>query len=796
MLKAPYNFVPVNHKVVPAYWGDFISHDVPFEDGESGTIQVTIHTHSPLFVRDGLKDKEEDKVQQFSSFSERYFIPGSSIKGMLRNVLEILTFSKMNMVNDHRFAIRDLNAAEVYRERIKINEINAGWLQKKGDGNYVIKDCGTPGRISHRHLDDIYGTDFSTYFLKKEKGGSFNQGDENEKAARFKYKRFGTQDRKNTFVFDYEDVMREIYIVEKEPLVPQAKRGTIVFTGQPSPRFSKLVPNKNGELKEKWFGHHLEFIFFEGGNKEIEVDETVMTNFFFAYHEPDKNRWSIDWKHWRERLNKGEQIPVFFRKYSERSNGVDVDKIKDLGLSYMYKLPYDQSVKQAIPHSHNEEVDMAEAMFGFTSDVGNDGNMNALKGRIHVGHAFALNDVTLAAGASDVLSGPKASYYPNYIRQKSGDRYNTFWDKHAEIAGWKRYPIHSDGIKRNPASSDVKDPSKIETAFVPIEKGAIFSFKISYHNLKKVELGALLSAISFHNTPNTFHSLGMAKPLGYGKVTLTVSGIDNIDDYLKTFEAFMRASDTGTKEWHESEQIRELVTMASEQDNDNSSKLEYMALKGFSKAKNDKLRLEMYSRLNNIHAKGIQSIAESTEVEIAKKYITEERKIYQAKLQPSEALSRYKQTLKTEFEDRIAKKKDALKQQLNERKAALQRQQSLGRKAELQKKAEEEGPDWSKVNDKDGKKGFDGLKKVIREHGEQLHDQKEKDLLVNFPNGYLPTEYHAKVFEIVTSLYNAGSQKDKQNWCKPFHQNAYMKKISEWMGKEMAQKLLDTLSDI
>ena len=41
-IKAPFNFVPLSDKVFFPDWADKISHDIPFEDGVSGTIELTL----------------------------------------------------------------------------------------------------------------------------------------------------------------------------------------------------------------------------------------------------------------------------------------------------------------------------------------------------------------------------------------------------------------------------------------------------------------------------------------------------------------------------------------------------------------------------------------------------------------------------------------------------------------------------------------------------------------------------------------------------------------------------------
>ena len=58
-----------------------------------------------------------------------------------------------------------------------------------------------------------------------------------------------------------------------------------------------------------------------------------------------------------------------------------------------------------------------------------------------------------------------------------------------------------------------------------------------------IEIGALLSAITFHKNDLCYHSIGMAKPLGYGKIKLSVLDLNGfskeVKEYLKDFESAM-----------------------------------------------------------------------------------------------------------------------------------------------------------------------------------------------------------------------------------------------------------------
>ena len=58
MIKAPYNFVPLENKAFYPSWANHISQDIPFEDGVSGSIEYTIEAKTPIFVRNGYTDRE------------------------------------------------------------------------------------------------------------------------------------------------------------------------------------------------------------------------------------------------------------------------------------------------------------------------------------------------------------------------------------------------------------------------------------------------------------------------------------------------------------------------------------------------------------------------------------------------------------------------------------------------------------------------------------------------------------------------------------------------------------------
>ncbi|WP_373550727.1 TIGR03986 family CRISPR-associated RAMP protein [Haliscomenobacter sp.] len=785
ILKAPYNFVPLSNQVVYPEWAEQVSLDIPFEDAQSGEIEVELKAHSPIFVRDGQGKGSIDHSSDFFQHQGKYYLPGSSLKGMVRSVLEIMSFGKMgDRVNDDRYAIRDLSGTikELYLSKFKPDTVYGGWLKKNADGTYSLEDCGHPGRISHQHLDEMYNTDFSTYFLK---GNGFDQSKDAQKAARFKYRRFEQlaqgQSRVNRFSFAANSAGRPIYEIDRDN--PAALPGEIVFTGQPSPRFQRPTG--------KWEGHHLEFIFFKPDRNVVHtVDPEVINNFFFAYFDQDPSRWSEDWRFWRNELSpkeknqKGKAIPVFFHKDNQ-------GKVIAIGLSYLFKLPYQKSIRQAMPAQHTEghKPDFADLLFGF---VNGESALESLKGRVHFGHAAAQAGCVPGKMVEVVLSSPKASYYPTYVLQtvdangKTGS-YKTFMDEGAQVAGWKRYPVHLEGVKSNDIPP--KSSGDVGVRFVPLETGARFKFTIRYHNLKKVELGALLSALTFHRfDQDTFHGLGMAKPLGYGKVKLSLPALSKAElECLAIYEVYMGSKIKG---WLSSPQLKELLSMALEPTREVDSSLVYMKLelgKGneFTAAKNASEALKPYSKRSNNPIE-LQSILSKEQLDSA--LILKQASKLSTQYVPARSSDDIRNELQLRFYQALEEHKANLLAQLEQRKEDIRLKEKAIANEAKGEDARQKGADFSTlvIGSRDF---FEGMKKIVRQFVETIHQGKYDKLLKEMPQGVLPEAYHDALIDILQKHCASAAKAERENWQRPYGQNANLKKVAEWIGEEKGKKI-------
>lgn len=590
-IKSPYNFVPAvpEDKVYKPEWANQVSHDIPLRDGESGEIEITLKAETPIFIRNG--HAKGDTENEFSNIEidgkKRYFIPASSIKGMLRNVIEVLTKSRLNknLVNDDRYSFRDLSNGSLYLRSYDTRNVKGGWLKEKENGSWEIEECEHICHIHHAELDkalDLGNNGFRQLFL------GINPV---EKTAKYKY----THDYVNgkslisTFLISQsEDGFKSKAIYDAK-----GNLGTIVFTGQSSRR-NENGPRPSGKVNE--------FVFFASPSPKIrEITPIQQKNFKFIYSDHDKENISPDWKFWKEKLEKGEKVPVFFNKQGDEG-------VKHFGLSFMYKLPYAKSVHQMLPITGYTKKfrDFAETLFGYAE------NNDALKGRLFIGNAISENATSFNNTVSEIMGSPKASYFPFYLEQLGNTTYNTYQDE-TSLRGYKRYPVRNN-IRKGVYTQQQMNNKRVFNQFIPLNAGALFSGKIRFHNLQPIEIGALISAISFHNSDHCFHSMGLGKAFGYGKVKVEIVGLKNlkkqITEYLYDFEKAMGIN------WYNSEQVKELVAMASNQLEDN---LNYPTLNEttneFVQIKKEHGHLNPYSTVNQQRIKSIISKFEAENAE-------------------------------------------------------------------------------------------------------------------------------------------------------------------------------------
>lgn len=518
-IKAPYNFVPINHEVYIPSWGKQISMDVPFSDGEDGLIEVELQNNTPLFIRNGVGasacDKEEYSAHiTLPNGEKRYFLPGSSLKGMLRSVMEILAFARLkeDSYNDDFFGFRRFggNNDPLQTEYIKqMNEgVCCGWLRYdyKRD-EYLLDDCGifdsNTCRISIETLREVY-----PQYKNVEDMNALDKND----------------------VLGYPDIDGR----------------TLVCTG-------------------KMKGKKHEYLFDKVKNEDIHVDSDVIVKFKTVYKPSDYK------DNLYKKLNKGERIAVFFKKDNH-------GKVSVIGLTRNFRYPYKYRISDCIVQPNvGEGPDLVDCIFGYVNKE------DALKGRVHVGNAFANETVIEDNIVKGVLGQPSASYYPLYLRQVNEGKYTTYNDDEAEMAGRKRYRVHAPNALTDPKYNGNEN---VVTEMKPLPAGTTFKLLISVHNLRPIEVGALLSALTFHGTEGPCHNIGQGKSFGFGSLRIKKLELKNFkyDEhaYLKDFEWEMSKfydSNHPGELWANSDKVKALLSIAAE--HADAEELELMDLKEY-----------------------------------------------------------------------------------------------------------------------------------------------------------------------------------------------------------------------
>lgn len=597
-MRSPYYFVPqvepndpmLKHKlpvVVCPEWGQQVSHDIPFADGISGWIDLTITNKTPLFIRDSV-----DHETHYKTPKGAFAIPGTSLRGMLRNVFEIASFSRIQFINEHRYSVRDLQNRDLYTGHMT-EEVGAktyqptaqaGWLTRDSEGNWFIQPCDH-WRVECTHQQSREGradleSTFGCRFAKRVVNVS-DRYDELGPAGRDPVWFTGdtsakpyVHSRRNKLVY------KVVHTLTKEQEKGQTK-GWVILTGRPMER------------------KHMDFVFAEPSTgRSLRVRKEQMEDFRFIHSDgaeqhsdtPKPNNARHFWE--RRDQDQNDEIPGIPVFYLLREGS-----LRSFGLAQMFKLAYDHSPAELNRMYLNtadptpSKPDFAEVVFGHTrTETDESAVVDGLRGRVTIETAVS-DDAEEGKAFPAILGSPKASYYPAYIRQqlsKSGKvnkRYKTYMNSDAQIAGWKRYQQKPFATPPVPTA----EQKNVTVTLKPLREGATFTTRMFIHNLRPEELGGLLWCLDFGGDSKCRHQLGMGRPFGMGGVQITMTGrklkhvvsgvtLDDseFEQVKQTFVSYM--NDWFCGEWESSEQIRDLCALATPGGGREEEFLDYMRI--------------------------------------------------------------------------------------------------------------------------------------------------------------------------------------------------------------------------
>lgn len=627
---ATYNFVPLPDVVVRAVESaDQLPSHATYADPDypyTGYFDVTLTTMSPVYVRGGLSttpgddgksefDKSEaeklgqvpaDYARAVKNKPEFFYtrdrnepvIPGSTLRGLLRNLLEIVAYGKVQWVSDKRLFYRTVDDSYLgrhyteqmveplgrvgapphpgYRPRVR-----GGFFRKRSNGTFFIEEC-VVARLEMHAAARAFGLQ-QPHQLYELNGQPLMQpaGNPNQTPRwAFQHRDIWVdvgpeQDNFFPAQFRPNGQLRHpaLYLRFREATDP-------VGTAQVGKKEGKLV--LTGAMQHK----HLAFVFLD----PRQLDPAATPAHFEVPNDPreeDGNKRLVDRFHDDDQMTRWQRLAFPNGKPGGAQRGAD-GHLRDgepvffltdpggrgtnvvfFGRPQMFRLPYDNRPIDLVPEwlRSPEAIDYAEALFGF---VRTRAELEELEsrgvpvpkpgspGRSYAGRV-SVTDATLAPGQTDywltaapfppkILASPKPTAVPLYLLQTSDHRLRL---KHYDSPGddgsgrwlirghklyWHRGQVTADQLR---APGQVLATSTQHTRLRPVRPGLRFTFRVYLDNLSRWDLGALAWILHPAGAENrTYcHSLGMGKALGMGAVKLdaTLHLTDRLTRYGSLF---------------------------------------------------------------------------------------------------------------------------------------------------------------------------------------------------------------------------------------------------------------------
>lgn len=478
---APYNFVPLNAELVqfegPPDLDRFHRH--PYL---SGFVSLDIKTLTPLYIRGRSKDESH-----FFSPAGRPCIPGSSLRGMVRTLLEIATYGTFLQTDLDRHIYYRSVAEEGGRNkkyRKIISRTKAGFL--KFDANrreYIIRQAPLiEGKDTFKKIKtDGDDRPFTLVCNSNDAGMVLISGHIEKKQHKYRIK--FPSDEKNSFTLaqDDVDIYRNDTNREDGDWILLKDNISYALGTQENPSVSLL----NMATMHEVFPHGVPCFFV---NEKVGVGERVLFG-----HTPN------------------------------------------------FRIPYQSSIKTHInPKALLDEsiTDACHAIFG---------KLGHWAGRVFFEDAVLRDGQTnifMGETVPGILLSPKPSTYQHYLTQGTGGLQT--WDGSSPLRGYKLYWHRMTNFAENDprkyygwkgfALPSGKPAGKVRTVINPVRPEVRFSGRIRFDNLSRMELGALLFVLDL--PANCHHKLGMGKALGLGSLAITpkVTLIDRRDRYKQLFD--------------------------------------------------------------------------------------------------------------------------------------------------------------------------------------------------------------------------------------------------------------------
>lgn len=526
---APYNFIPFSEvKSVYAAADQLPAHNSMENDLISGEIEYEMTAQTPIFTDDGNEHFHKDA-------NGRYSIPGSSIRGLIRNNVQILGCASFNDdIDDYALMYRDVtntekangNRAAKYDDILGVKDgkpmnVKAGYIKKEGE-TYFIYPTNAKGEyytLSEKTIQEDYADSQEqnkvfSYPYFKEPGGWKTQSN-----LDYAFQVVKGEKGENHYIGvnneNYKPYFEAIsYVVEKDKVKKVGLPGKYLKSG---------YVISSGKIEEKKAIYILPGINIEASEvkkSRFKILEDSMAAFRIDYQR--KENMLGDAKEFFDLPKNGQLKPVFYLKHEGQTY---------FGFTPRLRIFYKHKIKEGLPNSQKgKSIDYAKAIFGYSSD------QKGYKSRV------SFSDAVLSGGdeyerneVSVILSEPKPTSYMDYLVQNHG--FANYGLEHFELRGVKQYwlhekPVSSKSELEKGEENKKKENKDVASTLRPLPKGVKFTGKVRFKNLTEKELGLLLWAIRLEK--NSWTNIGKAKSFGYGCVSVQITSAKRIN-YEKAY---------------------------------------------------------------------------------------------------------------------------------------------------------------------------------------------------------------------------------------------------------------------
>ena len=556
--RTPYNFVKLNKDILNTPLGTYIVQQddeailteeymdfVKSEGKYSGYFNIELTNKTPLYI--GSKNG-------FFSAAGEVVVPGSSVRGCLKNIFKIITCSAFRAdkdnadVEDSKLYFRDMASPfkplkKLYLSKMisddarKTLKTKAGLLVKdKKDRYYIIPSeyeaqkgkyfngvKYVNGYTGYNKVAVYVGINPTPRLQKNERKGSaciiwhadyvdvFTGEMQNKKA----FYRLKKPDWNNKLTVDAELIETYRADIERRFSSENKKKGlynlldTDMAVSGEKPVVKKLDVNPYVDIVKIPYEKITSGKF---GNKPIfknlrcEVNEDL----------PEIKNEEQRLKNLKDnvlvpgaRINFLENakeyvriVPCFYT--------VENGRVKAFGTNPYFRIPYNKGIADHVPANLKiNKIDFADAVFGYRDKWG---------GRVFFEDLYLKDGVRVAFERPDkhkILMGPQPTSFQFYLEPKDNEA--ATWDDGTNIRGYKLYwHKKCDWQDRGNAKN-----SSLQKEIQPLKPGHTFIGRIRFENLCKIELGALCALFTLGAEKNICYKMGMGKPLGMGTVKIT-----------------------------------------------------------------------------------------------------------------------------------------------------------------------------------------------------------------------------------------------------------------------------------